>query len=94
MAEVRMLRREVQVLGEQNQAFVYRIKQLEEFTVEQTAAMRKLQLLVEELQRKQNHMGASGSGARQQTADGFSTDGGWYNPGHRTPPRDSLDSLR
>jgi hypothetical protein len=41
VAEVRMLRREVQVLGEQNQAFVYRIKQLEEFTVEQTAAMRK-----------------------------------------------------
>lgn len=95
--EVLQLRREVKVLGEQNQAFVFRIKQLEEFTVSQTAAMRQMQLTVEELQRQQQLVAASvGAGVGGGAGDGvgFSSDGGWYNPGRRMSPRVSTDNLR
>jgi hypothetical protein len=92
MSEVLQLRREVQVLGEQNQAFVFRIKQLEEFTVSQTAAMRQMQLAVEELQRQQLLVaGVAGGSARDGGAAGVSGDGVWYNPTRRMSPRVSSD---
>jgi hypothetical protein len=62
--EVQELRQEVAVLSQQNQAFVYRIKQLEEFTVSQTAAMRKLQLAVEALELQQRVGGVRGLSPR------------------------------
>lgn len=62
--EVQELRQEVAVLTQQNQAFVYRIKQLEEFTVSQTAAMRKLQLAVDALELEQRVGGVRGMSPR------------------------------
>jgi hypothetical protein len=49
LSELQQLRREVHVLSEENQAFVFRIKQLEEYTMQQQTSMRQLQSQVEQL---------------------------------------------
>jgi hypothetical protein len=93
----------VRDLAEENQAFVFRIKQLEDYAVQQQGAMSQLKLLVEQVQHKQQAMAegvaaaaaaAAGGGSGGVGGDpvGFSSDGGWCNPGYRTPPR--ADSLR
>jgi hypothetical protein len=99
------LRGQVRELSEENQAFVFRIKQLEDFAVQQQGAMTQLKLLLEQVQHKQQAMaegvaaaaaaaagGGGGNGGVGGDGVGFSSDGGWYNPGYRTPPR--ADSLR
>eukprot|EP00879_Flechtneria_rotunda_P021594 GHRR01022759.1.p1 GENE.GHRR01022759.1~~GHRR01022759.1.p1 ORF type:complete len:663 (+),score=301.37 GHRR01022759.1:78-2066(+) len=76
-AEINLLRVEVRSLSDQNQAFVFRIKQLEEYTVQQREAMAKMQQQVAALQ--QAHRSSSSDQAGTAGAAAAPSALSWLN---------------
>jgi hypothetical protein len=86
LSELLALRAQVSSLSEQNQAFIFRIKQLEEYATTQSSAMARLTQQVERLQQQQQQQQ---QGARPEPAAAAES-GGWFQ--RHTPRRSNTDS--